>query len=593
MISEYTLKMLCDKYNLSVSKIVNKNNNILEYGNFLNIDRTLDYLINVLTISTKNIEKCPSILYRNVDGIKQNVEFLKKQDIHFSNVESCLHVLSSDPNELKETYNYVAENYGVNAINKNTSILSCSIEIIKEVENLNLNIERNSNLSIAEGISSGYTKLEEIIKIVNSKEYEQNSQLFSSRVLAKSTLERIVGMLNSKEYKEHPEFFTSTVLAESNLERITEILKSKEYKEHPELFSSCVLAKSTPEKIFTMLRSKEYKKHPELFTSTVLADSNLERVIEILKSKEYKEHPELFKSSVLAHSTPEKIFTMLKSKEYKEHPELFTSTVLAYSTPEKIIEILKSKEYTVLAHSTPEKICEILGSKEYEEHSELFTPTVLADSDLEQIQKIINSDEFKKYPKLFTSEVLAHSTLEKIQKIINSDEFRSYPYLFTSEVLAHGTLEKIQKIINSDEFRKYSHLFTPQVLSRTNIEHVTILLNMPYWQDKRFKNLLSSTIVANSKKMIIKIPILIEMAEYYGIDEFLSSSFFVKSPSQNFALINYLKDTNYKLIIDGKLNPLFQKPITILKQKYGIDIKELMTKYPYREDNKKKVKIMK
>ena len=78
MIEEYTLKKLCEKYNVNSEKILNKNNNILTNGEYIEIDRTLNYLINELKISPNNIEKCPSILYRNVFAIKDNIIFLKK-----------------------------------------------------------------------------------------------------------------------------------------------------------------------------------------------------------------------------------------------------------------------------------------------------------------------------------------------------------------------------------------------------------------------------------------------------------------------------------------------------------------------------------
>ena len=61
MIGEYTLKMLCKKYGLSSSKIIKKNSNILTYGEYTEIDKTLNYLINKLQISASHIEKCPSI----------------------------------------------------------------------------------------------------------------------------------------------------------------------------------------------------------------------------------------------------------------------------------------------------------------------------------------------------------------------------------------------------------------------------------------------------------------------------------------------------------------------------------------------------
>ena len=37
-------------------------NNILEYGEYQDIDKTLNYLVKELHINARNIEKCPSIM---------------------------------------------------------------------------------------------------------------------------------------------------------------------------------------------------------------------------------------------------------------------------------------------------------------------------------------------------------------------------------------------------------------------------------------------------------------------------------------------------------------------------------------------------
>ena len=68
---------VCDKYGISSDKIVNKNNNILLSGEYQEIDNTLNFLINKLNISSDNIEKCPSVLYRNVDAISKKRRFFK------------------------------------------------------------------------------------------------------------------------------------------------------------------------------------------------------------------------------------------------------------------------------------------------------------------------------------------------------------------------------------------------------------------------------------------------------------------------------------------------------------------------------------
>ena len=292
-----------------------------------------------------------------------------------------------------------------------------------------------------------------------------------------------------------------------------------------------------------MINSKEFKEHPELFTSQTIAHAKIKDIQEMINSKEFKEHPELFTSEVLAHSKIKGIQEMIRSEEFKEYPELFTSQTLSRA---KI-----------------EDIQEIINSKEYKEHKELFTSQTLARAKIEAIQKMIHSEEFKKHPELFTSTTLASAKIEDIQKIICSEEFKIYPELFTSETLAHAKIEDIQK-----------------------------LLQMSYWNDIRYKDLLTSSVAAKSKQMITKLPVLFKMAEYYKIDGYLNTSFLLFSPSQNFALINYLNDNNMPLIENDKLNRVFGKQPGVLKKKYGIDIKEQMLKYDFSkfsfdEDTKK------
>ena len=288
-----------------------------------------------MKISQNNIEKCPSILYRNVSSIKDNIEFLKREKISFSNIETCLHVLSTDSSQLRTTYKYVVDNYGLESVNRNTSILSVNKDLIVDVENLNITYsDKADNLSLAAGISFGATTLEEIQKI-------------------------------------------------------------------------------------------------------------------------------------------------MQSKEYKEHPEMFTS------------------------------------------------------------------------------QVLARATLEEIQKIMQSEEYKEHPEMFTSTTLAHAKLEDISK-----------------------------LLGMDCWRDDRFKRLLTSSVVARSKSMLEKIPKLIKMAEEYGIDEYLNTSFLILSVSQNYALIRHLENNNLPLIVDGSLNKIFGKQPRVLKKKYNIDINELIKEYPFEEKEK-------
>ena len=48
---------------------------------------------------------------------KYNYEFIINKELNYSNVESCLHILSSIPNELVKTYKYIEKNYNEKSVN--------------------------------------------------------------------------------------------------------------------------------------------------------------------------------------------------------------------------------------------------------------------------------------------------------------------------------------------------------------------------------------------------------------------------------------------------------------------------------------------
>ena len=179
--------------------------------------------------------------------------------------------------------------------------------------------------------------------------------------------------------------------------------------------------------------------------------------------------------------------------------------------------------------------------------------------------------------------------------MIHSDEYKEHPELFTSQTLAHAKIKDIKELLHSEEYKEHPELFTSQTLANAKIGDISILLQMSYWSDIRFKHLLTSSVLAKAKQMINKLPVLIKIAEYYEIDEYLNTSFLLVSPSQNFALINYLSDNNIPLIINGKLNSIFGKQPGFLKKKYGIDVKEQikeydLSKFDFNEKNRSKVK---
>lgn len=124
-------------------------------------------------------------------------------------------------------------------------------------------------------------------------------------------------------------------------------------------------------------------------------------------------------------------------------------------------------------------------------------------------------------------------------------------------------------------------MFTSTTLSHAKLEDIQKLLQLPYWNDEKYERLLNSSVIANSKSMLKKIPNLIKLAEYYEIDEFINFCYLKSSPSQNFALINYLLENNIPLIVNNKLNSVFYITSGFLKKKHGIDLKVEMLKYDF------------
>ena len=147
---------ILSKYNLKFSK--EKERILREYVKI----EELDY-------SRRNIERCPSILYRNLKSIKNNYDFLKEKRIYNYNIETCLHILSSNENDLVNTYYYVEKIFGKDIFNKNTTILRIKkdrIEWLKE-----------SPFIIIDEISMVHSYLIDILD-VSLKYYLKNSKPF-------------------------------------------------------------------------------------------------------------------------------------------------------------------------------------------------------------------------------------------------------------------------------------------------------------------------------------------------------------------------------------------------------------------------------
>lgn len=181
---------------------------------------------------------------------------------------------------------------------------------------------------------------------------------------------------------------------------------------------------------------------------------------------------------------------------------------------------------------------------------------------------------------------LGPNSIRHMEELLNSKEYQEHKEIFTLDVFSRAKITDIREMLSSEEYQKHKELFTSDVLAKTKLKYIKELLNLPYWQDDKYKQLLTSSLVAKAKSLLKKMPVLIKMAEDYGIDEYLTTSYLLFSPSQNYALIRYMNENNIPLVVDNKLNKMFGKAPIILKKKYNIDLKELMKMYPLEEKGK-------
>lgn len=173
MIEQTDLMKLLESYKIDYKKVMT--DKVLDKGEYFGIKHVLEYLVNELKIYPKNIEKCPSILYLNVNEVRKNYEFLKQQKINISDVETCLHVLSTDNKDLKETYYYVLENYGLMTINRTTSILRFKKDRIIDIEKYGL----SKDVTISASISRRTIyEIEEIIEVCKTYNIEITGSVF-------------------------------------------------------------------------------------------------------------------------------------------------------------------------------------------------------------------------------------------------------------------------------------------------------------------------------------------------------------------------------------------------------------------------------
>ena len=221
MIEERKLAEICEKYKMNCEELIKTNPNILIYGNEQDIIYVLNFLKEELNIDSKNIEKCPSILYFGIDNIKHNYKFLKDKEIRNYDVETCLHILSTEPKDLEATYNYVFKNYGVDYLKQITSILSVKDDRIIDIETNCKELEKMQVLQAAISRRS-IEEIKQIVKVCKANGIEPTGTVF---LRTAEEIGKIVEVCKANGIEPTGTVFQRTA---EEIEQIVEVCKAKD-----------------------------------------------------------------------------------------------------------------------------------------------------------------------------------------------------------------------------------------------------------------------------------------------------------------------------------------------------------------------------
>ena len=319
MINESKLKEICDTYKIDYDKLVNNNENVLKNGEYYSICYVLDFLRDELNIEPRNIEKCPSILYRNIENIKSNYEFLKNEQITKYSVEGCLHILSTEPTELKRTYQYIMQNYGIRYLNARTTILRIPVDRIKNIEIKFPELKKKNVLQAAYSRRT-IEEIEKIIEVCKKNKIEITGSVFQRTA---EEIEEIVNACRENGIEPTGTVFQRTV---EEIEKIIKVCQANGIELTGSVF------KSTPEELEKII--KVCKTNGIEPTGTVFFRSaeEIEKIIKVCKENGIEPTGTVFSRSA---EEIEKIIKVCKENGIELTGNVFKKT------SEEIKEIVK------------------------------------------------------------------------------------------------------------------------------------------------------------------------------------------------------------------------------------------------------------
>ena len=284
MINRIQFEEICNKYGLDSKKLIKNNENVLEKADYNSICYVLDFLRDTLKVSPNNIEKCPSILYLKIEAIKENWNFLNEKKINTRDVATCLHILSTEPEQLKKTYEYVSDEnrYGKKYIEQITTILRVPVERIQEIEEKCPELTKENILSAA--ISrKDIDEIKKIIKICQKNKIEVTGSVFNRTA---EEIEKIIEVCKKNKIE-----LTGNVFLKSaeEIEKIVEVCQKNKIE-----VTGSVFLKSAEEieKIVEVCKKNKIELTGSVFFKSA---EEIEKIVEVCKKNKIEVTGSVFK----------------------------------------------------------------------------------------------------------------------------------------------------------------------------------------------------------------------------------------------------------------------------------------------------------
>ena len=327
MINRIQFEEICNKYGLDSKKLIKNNENVLEKADYNSICYVLDFLRDTLKVSPNNIEKCPSILYLKIEAIKENWNFLNEKKINTRDVATCLHILSTEPEQLKKTYEYVSDEnrYGKKYIEQITTILRVPVERIQEIEEKCPELTKENILSAA--ISrKDIDEIKKIIKICQKNKIEVTGSVFNRTA---EEIEKIIEVCKKNKIELTGNVFNRTA---EEIEKIVEICQKNKIEVTGSVFKRTA---EEIEKIVEVCQKNKIEVTGSVFNRTA---EEIEKIVEVCKKNKIEVTGSVFKRTA---EEIEKIVEVCQKNKIKVTGSVFFKSA---EEIEKIVEVCKKNK---------------------------------------------------------------------------------------------------------------------------------------------------------------------------------------------------------------------------------------------------------